>query len=336
MTKLSKVSFFLFVSTYNYIWFRIIVFKYFYTSIGNMGLLYAAILAVCVLLFFIFLPKKLMNYDYEAAFQKSYFKFFYMIFLFLEAILSISFCCYLISSIFIPNSKYWIILLGVVLAITVISSSTTRDVIELSTLFNIVGYLILLTSFLFLPQMDFSILLPFKNVKWLTILFYFMFIIGDNFSLIINKKDISFNRINFILGIATAILLFGIEYTILICSAGTEFFNGLNWVGFVCFSIEPVSKYIGNFDFAYIFYILVSCIFKYAHNVSLVRNSMTLSSKGVGAVIFIMLLVLGLISFYFIPMGDKLLLIISIFVLGSFSILFWFIKECYFVRKIKE
>lgn len=336
MTKLSKVSFFLFVSTYNYIWFRIIVFKYFYTSIGNMGLLYAAILAICVLLFFLFLPKKIMNYDYEAAFKKSYFKYFYMILIFLQAILSISFCSYLLSAIYIPNSKYWIILSGIVLAITIISSSTTRDVIELSTLFNIVGYLILLISFLFLPQLDFSILLPFKEIKWLTLLFYFVFLIGDNFPLIINKKDLSFHRMNFILGITMAFFLFGLEYMILICSAGTEFFKGLNWVGFVCFSIEPVSKYIGNFDFAYIFYILISCIFKYAHNISLVRNSMTLSPKGVGVMVFIMLLILGLISYSFIPMGDYLLLIISIFVLASFSILFWFIKECYFVRKVKE
>lgn len=336
MPKLSKVSFFLFVSTYNYIWFRIIIFNSFYNTIGNMGFLYTIILAVFVLLFFAFLPRKLINKDYTDCFSKSYFKIFYSIILLLESIFSISFCSYLLSKVFIPKANFLMIIIGIVLVLMFLSKFSPKDVIELSTLFNILGYTILFFSFIFLPELDLSVLLPMKNINWLIILFFLWMMISDNLTLLIYKKDISFNKLNFILGVFVAIFFLALEYFLLISIAGVDFFQNINWVGFICFSIEPVSKYIGSFDFAYIIYILVSCIFKYAYNTSLIQSSIKLSSKALSIVLALTLLSLGILSYYAIPMDNKLLMIACILICLSGTILFWMIKECYFVRKIEE
>lgn len=336
MSKLSKVSFFLFVSAYNYIWFRIIIFNSLYNRVGNMGFLYTIILAVLMLLFFSILPKKLINKDYRERFNKSYFKFLYSTILLLESIFSISFCAYLLSKVFIPKANFLIIITGIILAILILSKFSPKDVIELSTLFNIAGYSILLFSFIFLPNLDLSVLLPFQSINWLIILFFLWLIISDNLTLILNKKDISFNKLNFILGIFIAVFFLALEYFLLICIAGVDFFKDINWVGFICFSIEPVSRYIGSFDFAYIFYILVSCIFKYAYNTSLVRDSINISSKAFSFIIALTFLSLGILSYYTIPMDNQLLMIACILISLSGMVLFWMLKECYFVRTTKE
>lgn len=336
MTKLSKVSFFLFVSTYNYLWFRIIVFNTFYNQVGNMGLFYTVLLAIGVLAFFAILPKKLLNKDYSEGFQKSYFKFFYAAILFLESIFSIAFCTYLLAKVFIPEANFIALLGGIVLAIAILSKVGPKDVMEISTLFNFLGYLLLLLCFLFLPNLDFTNLLPFKSINWWMVLFFFATIVCDNMTLLIHKKEIRFNKLNYIMGIFLSIVLLGVEYFILVCIAGTEYFKNINWVGFVCFSIAPVSKYIGSFDFAYIYYILVSCIFKYAYNISLIRNSLKFSPKVMNFVMGGILFSLGLYSYYTIPMDNQLMVIASILIGLSGFALFWMIKECYFVRKTKE
>lgn len=61
MTKLSRVSFFLFVTIFNYLWLRIVMFQYFYNEYGSMGLYYTVIIGIAMLLIFVFLPKKIIT-----------------------------------------------------------------------------------------------------------------------------------------------------------------------------------------------------------------------------------------------------------------------------------
>ena len=117
MTKLSRVSFFLFVTIFNYLWLRIVMFQYFYNEYGSMGLYYTVIIGIAMLLIFVFLPKKLLHYAYEDAFKKSYFKYFYFAIKILETIFGLSFCVYLLSKIFIPTGNFYI-MMGLMLIIS--------------------------------------------------------------------------------------------------------------------------------------------------------------------------------------------------------------------------
>lgn len=335
MTKLSKVSFFLFSSIYSYLWLRIIVFHFFYNSYGNMGIYYILIFAAIILFLLFLIPKKIINFDYEEVFKKSYFKYFYYTILILECVFGITFSVYILSALFVKQS-FIIMLFFIAFLISFLSKLKTSDVMQIATLFCIVGYGILTLTLFFYPDLDFSVLYPRKLPSFIGIPFFIFMFLADNFTLLINKKEIQFSRLNYILALFLGVVLFGIEYFILIANAGDVLFKNFEWVGFISLSIEPITQYIGDFDFAYIFYIMICCIFKYTYNFSLIRNSTEISPNIMSGIIFLTIFVLGIISFKFIPMGQAIMLIVSILLLLSFCIFFWFIKECYYVRKTKE
>lgn len=336
MTRLSKVSFFLFVTVYNYLWMRIILFYFFYNHFGSMGLYFTALLAVIVLLFLVLVPKKLMNKNYREEFKKSIFKYIYVAFILLESIFGVSYCAYLLSTIFIPDANFFYVLIVISLALIFLSKRKTKDIMEIATLFIIVGYVILLITLFVYPNLDFTLLLPLKEINyWLLPLFALM-VLGDNFTLLINKDGLNFSKMQFILAIGVAFCFFALEYFLLICNAGAEFFKGLDWVGFICLSVEPITQYFGNFDFAYLYYIVLCCIFKYAFGISLVRENIQMNSKAMSILLLIILAVLGSICFMWIPMDSTFMFFVFCLLVLSFSIFFWFLKECYHVRKTKD
>lgn len=336
MTKISKIGFFLFITIYNYVWMRMIMFRYFYNEYGNMGIYYTGILAVCLLLIFLFIPKKLLCKDYEESFKKSNFKYFYSALLLIENIFALSYCIYLLSEIFIPTGNFYIMLALVVGTVVALSYYKPKDVMEISTLFLIVGYIILFSTLLFYPNSDMSLLLPIRKTNALALPFFLLMILGNNFSLVIHKKGVPFSKTSFMLAIFVALVFFGIEYFILLTNAGAIYFKNLHWVGFIILSIEQVSKYIGNFDFAHIFYILVCCIFKYSYNLSLIRNNIAIPQKAMTVFLSLLIFISGVICYTCIPMEQLCFKVIGAIMILSSVILFWFLKECYYVRKVKE
>lgn len=336
MPKLSKISFFLFVSVFNYLWLRILMFPYFYNAYGNMGVFYIGIFSVMVILCLVCIPKKMMAYQYEESFKKSNFKYFYYTLVILETIFGVAFCTYLLSKIFISNGNFYIMIGCIALVLVALSYYQPKDVMEISTLFIIAGYSILTLSLFFYPNLDISLLFPIRHTNIIALPIFTILFLGDNLTFLINKKDIQFTKLNFIMAILVSLILFGVEYFILLTNAGDTFFRGLNWVGFISLSIEPISKYIGNFEFAYIFYILISCIFKYAYNLSLLRSSININKTILSIILFLTTVILCIVCYLCIPMENFYMVIVSGIILLSFSILFWFIKEYYYVRKAKE
>ncbi|MDE7161228.1 MAG: hypothetical protein K2N65_00550, partial [Anaeroplasmataceae bacterium] len=267
------------------------MFQYFYNEYGSMGMYYIGIVAVGVLLIFLLLPKKLLNHSYEEAFKKSYYKYFYFCILLLECIFGMSFCVYLLSKIFIPSGNFYVMLGLMIGTAGIISYYKPKDVMEISTLFVLIGYGILILALFFYPHLDVSILLPLKKTSfWALPLFVFMFL-GDNLVFLINKKDVPFSKLNLTLALFASIVLFAIDYFIIITNAGDIYLKGLNWVGFISLSIEPISKYIGNFDFAYIYYIMICCAFKYAYNLSIIRDNIIMNHKGMSVLLFLLIFV---------------------------------------------
>lgn len=329
MPKLSKISFFLFTSVYNYIYLRSIIFPFFYNNYGNMGLYYTGIIIVGIALLYLLTPLKfIVNYN------KSSFKYFYNIILLIEASLGISFCVYLLSKIFISKGNFYIMLGCIISVIGILSSNKPKDVINISTLFIIVGYLVLFLTLFFYPDLDFSLILPIKKNNILSIIFFIVLLYLDNLKLLIYKEELNFSKSNFILAILFAITLFGIEYLILLTNSGDTYFKGLNWLGFISLSIEPITKYLGNFDFAYVFYIIVSCVFKYGYNLSLVKESIK-NNRAINAVVYIILFILCIVWYRYIRFDELYFRITMGAVLISISLLAWFIKEYMYARKAK-
>ena len=336
MTKLSRVSFFLFVTIFNYLWLRIVMFQYFYNEYGSMGLYYTVIIGIAMLLIFVFLPKKLLHYTYEDAFKKSYFKYFYFAIKILETIFGLSFCVYLLSKIFIPTGNFYIMMGLMLMASVLLSYYKPKDVIEVSTLFIILGYAILGLTLFFQPNLDAKVFLPLKETSFWALPFFALMFFGDNLTFILYKKDVSFSKTNFIMAILTSIIFFGIEYFIFIGNVGDTYLKGINWVGFISLSIEPITRYLGNFDFAYIFYIMICCIFKYGFNLSIIRNNISMNHKLMTGILAVTIFAMGCVCYIFIPMKDLYFKVIACLLMLSAIIVFWYIKECYHARKTEE
>lgn len=250
--------------------------------------------------------------------------------------MGIIYCSYLLSEIFILKSNFYIILFFLILTIFILSMYNHTDIINISTLFIIIGYLILFLTLFFYPNLDISLLFPIKfNDNYFPIFIFILLIFFDNLKLLIYQEKIkSFKKI-YILGIISSILLNSLEYFILITNSGDTYFNGLNWIGFISLSIEPISKYLGNFDFAYVYYIVVCCIFKYSYNFSLIKESIK-NNKLINFSLFILTTILCLIFYKFIKINDTFLGILTFILLISISLLFWFIKEYLYARKIER
>ncbi|MDE5855640.1 MAG: hypothetical protein K2H06_01190, partial [Anaeroplasmataceae bacterium] len=198
------------------------------------------------------------------------------------------------------------------------------------------GYSILTLTLFFYPNIDVSYLFPMKETSIISLPIFAVMFFGNNLTFLINKKDVQFTKMNFIMAIFSAFILFGIEYFILITNAGDTLFKGLNGVGFISLSIEPITKYIGNFEFAYVFYILISCIFKYSYNMSVLRSALDIHKHLMSVVLFLMFVVLCTVCNMYIPMDGLYLRVVAVLLLCGFLILFWFIKECYHARETEE
>lgn len=335
MTKLSKVGFFLFVLNFNYLWLRIIVFNYFYNNFGNMGLIYGLILTAIVLVLICVIPKKIINTDFKNSYNKSIFKYLYGFIIFIETVVGLSIVVYMLHKIFISDSNYLILLSLLCLCIGFISNNQVKDIMEISTLFSIIGYGLFFISLIYFPSIDYSLLLPIKYDNPIVLILFSLMIFGDNLKILINKENIKINKWLFVIPIIIAILLFCLEYFILIGNAGTIIFKDIYWVGFICLSLEQVTKYIGNFDFIYIYLILVCSIFKFSLNMNLFRETIKNKSNIINLGIGIILFICCLLIYRFIKIND--LISLSPYIISaSIIILLWFLKECYFVRRIKE
>lgn len=336
-SKLSRVSFFLYLFSYNYIWFRTLLFTYFYNQFESMAVFYALLLCLGVTFLIWMLPKKILQHDYTSAYQKSKTKYVYNIILAIESIIGIIYCAYILSSVFVQKSSPFAIMIVFALTVSVLSKLKTSDIVQISTLFYILGVLLSLFSFLFFISVDMTTLLPFKEKNWLALPIFVIIILGDNASvLLMDKESFIMSKPMFIFPIMLAILSFAFELLMLQSSAGTEVFKNLNWVGFICFSIQPITKYSSNFDYVYIYLLVISCIFKYAFNWGIIRNSFKKTNKNDFWKILIVLLVGIYTAYTFFFSNERAMWYVSILLGISVLMFVWMFKEVYHAAKARQ
>ena len=75
MYKLSRVSFFLFIFIFNYIWLRAIFIDYFFTIYENMSVIYSVLFSVIIVLVFLLIPEKIYRNDFHKNYNKSKIKY---------------------------------------------------------------------------------------------------------------------------------------------------------------------------------------------------------------------------------------------------------------------
>lgn len=336
-TKLSKVSFFFYLLVYDYIWIRAVLFPYFYNHFGSMAFFYSILLALLVGILLALIPKKVFHFDYEKPYLQSKFKYFHNFLLALESLVGISFCSYVLSTVFVENVNILLLLFGIGIVISILSFLKPSDIIQIATLFSIVGMFLVAFSFIYYVKIDPSLLLPIRYVAWYAVPIFSVMMIADNLTiLLIDRESIQLSKPLVLLPILVSLGFFSFEMFMLQTSAGSELLKDVNWVGFVCLSFKPVTKYVGNFDFAYIACIVICCVFKYALNWSVIRNSYAHKKKSANWIICALLVLGSWLCYLLVPTGQPFFMVTSVLLLLGILILFWHFKEVYYVRRVKK
>lgn len=331
--KLSKVSFFLFVFFYNYLWLRLIIFPYMYDMYGSMSFWYCfIIMGVCLILLLI--PNKIYRYDYSKSYIKSRFKYIYNFILVLEIILGIVIGSGYLSR-FVNDINTLLLIIGISVVISVISNMKGSSLINMATIFNIVCLILVMLSFIYFIPIDVTILLPVEFNKY-SVLLIGIFLICDNLSfLLLDKESFCLNKIRLVAPIVLSVIFFCFEIFMLITSSGDSFFKGKDYVGIMVMMIKPVAKYVGNFEFVYIVCLILVLVFKFGFNLSIVKNSVDTSNRYIKNIPCYLIILGAILAHYFIDSSISKSLIVGSNYLKIIC-LTWVFMEGYHVWKTKR
>ncbi len=327
--SISKISLFFFIFLYSYFPLRILLFPHLYDNYGSFGLIIGLIIFLILLSIFIIIPKKILSLNH--SFEKSYIKNIIKPLLLAKITLSIYFSSYVLKVLYFTEFNVLYIALGLVLAILIISRGKTSDVVSVSTIFGIVALFSYVFYFYDLVSLDYSLLTKIKEFNYFTLL-YILFFIIDFLLLLLVDEGVRINKLTIILGVLLSMLLFLFEFFILTLSAGDKLFLNVSTSGFIPLMIEPVSRYMGTFEYVSIIGITLSVIFKNSYYLSIIGNNSKGISIGFGILIY--LVIIGY-SFILKDLLDvRFIVLIITLLLGL--IIPWIIKEAYHARLAKE
>lgn len=285
---------------------------------------------------FLLIPKKVLNKNYSELLNKSLIKWILLILSLLEIIFNICYISYFINEVFIVDSNIYILLIIISSIIIFISNLLPYEIIDLSTIFNILGFLLIGISFIFKPKVDIEYLFMFENTGIIKIIPYVFFIIFDNLKLLVSKDKINFKRRDYLLAIFLGLVLYVIEYGLLIMTVGDKILIDLSYVGFLELSFMPVTKYLGDFNFVYIYLLLICGIFKNGFNLSQFKIVIDINKNIINTLLMFLIVGCSLLSIYSIPIDTVLDKYVIMIILLFGFLLIWMIGKCYFVRKDKR
>ncbi len=338
--RISKVSLFFYIIGFNYIFLRFVIFPFIYNNYAGNGIIYLIFFLFGVTTFFLFLPKKFFTLDFYTKFKESKIKYFFHFLFFIRILMGITAGCYVLHELFFFKAPYILLPLGIIFVILLLSSLLPSEVIQISTLFGIA--IVFCYGFYLYNFIDLEFGLIFKDFKFDFNIMLFILpycIIFDNlFYFIVDKDKLEMSKKTVVLSLTVAMSFLIFEYAMLVLSSGGQLYKDQPLVGFYALSIEPVTRYNGNFDYIYILMIVITCVFKFSYLFSLYKNSikMVLTKKKY-IFIFILLSALSMGFYYILDLGLK---ITNYFIIGSCLlggiILLWMLKEVFHARKIKE
>lgn len=333
MPKLSRVSFFLFVFFYSYLWLRTIIFNYFYNNFGTEGFVLGLVMLLIVGVLMFFVPKKINKLNWNNLLKKSGIKWLLTIINVLEIVFLTCYVSLYLKDVFINQSNLIILVIFLGIVIIYVSNMKSNEVIDMSTLFYIFGIVLIVISFMIMPKIETEYLFISGSGgrKGLLIMSGFLFLDSIKLSLV-DKEKIKYNSsLPFICGI----LLMLIEYGLLIMMAGDKTFIGLDYVGFLKLSFMPVTKYFGDFNFVYIYLMVVCLVFRSAFNLSVIKENIKVNKTIINLILFSLIVGSSLILLKNMPINGLYKCVILIVYLMVF-VFIWMIWECNYVRKSKR
>lgn len=269
--KLSRISLFFFVFNYFYLFFRLYLFPFFFNQYKSIAYIYFIILIILLIILILIIPKKLFTLN--NFYSNTKFKYLYYLYVLIRIGISIYLCSLLLSETFFINNNIILLSLGLFVGIIILSKSNNKDIIDISTFFYILIFIITLFSLLDITNLDYSLLKSklYYEFNIAQILIIIPIIIDIIVLITTNNHNIQLSKLNIIIPLVLSVILVVFEYYVLILSSGENLFLNYSYVGFISLSIQKLSILVGNLSFLYILTIIISIIFKTSYLLSSFR-----------------------------------------------------------------
>lgn len=329
MRKASKACLFFFIFIYNYIFLRTTLFYSLYNYTKEFGFFIIIILLFLLLFIFLLIPSDFYNFNFYRKINKSKVKYLVSVFSILRGILGVGISSYILSTLFYKDVFFFFFIISSSILIYFLSLFKPSNLIEISWIFGFMLLILYLLYFHKLIPLEFSIN---GGFSYLIIPIIIVFILDNFLCLLSNKDNLEFSKLPIILGILISIILFLIEYGLLVFTSGTKLFQNNPFVGFIALRIAPVSRFYGSFDYIYIFSIGITSIFKLSFYQSLIN-----SKKKYKVIISTIIMILAIGAYYLIK-NNYIFYEYSIIIVGILSliIIIYMIGVYYGFKKNKE
>ena len=126
-----------------------------------------------------------------------------------------------------------------------------------------------------------------------------------------------------------------IEYGLFIMVVGDKVFLDLDYVGFIKMSFMPVTKYFGDFNFVYIYLLIICLLFKASYDLKKIKEIIDVDNKTINIISCILFFGLSLFVHFNIFIGKLFWWVVIIEYLMVF-LLIWIGWKKINVSSIKE
>lgn len=301
-----------------------------YKTSGYSMPIYFIICIIISLIFSIFIPNKSYNLIRNIK-KRKYLKLLLTIYLIIVMILTLTFSSVSLASIFYTNDNSLKFLILFLIMSYFLSSFKLQILINCAFILSLVGLPIICYNLIsHISLVDISSLYYFNitNIR-ISKIIMLIFIILDSYLYILfipffetaNKKYL-------IIGNILYFIIELIESLTLVLMLGTSLQDYYGF-GYFMYSIEPISGLVGNFDFVYIFMIVLSSILKISLSMILIKFLYFKKFNRIIWFIYPILFIFGyiLIKNYYV-IDDYLYLLIYLLI-GILIIIFIFIRRFY-------
>lgn len=297
-SNLSKFSLFLFSLMYNYIFMRYFISFNIYNTEGGIFLYLLAI--VLVFIVYMLIKNEKLKCLFQYIYKQKILRILLALLMLIEALFLIILTTSILTDYFFFNQNYYLFLFPLGIVVFLISKEHPIGIINFSTLILFVVFTIKTLIFIFMPSLDFTNLLPIRELKITNIygIVYLLFVMFNSLMLLLlnNSNHISISPKMVMISLIASLLLILGENIIIICYAGKTYFYDYKILGFQLFRIQKVSKFIAGFDFVLIALLAIFTLARTSFNLAFFRMLLPIKLKRYKVLMIPFLILLFLVS----------------------------------------
>lgn len=189
-SNLSKFSLFLFSLMYNYIFMRYFISFNIYNTEGGIFLYLLAI--VLVFIVYMLIKNEKLKCLFQYIYKQKILRILLALLMLIEALFLIILTTSILTDYFFFNQNYYLFLFPLGIVVFLISKEHPIGIINFSTLILFVVFTMKTLIFIFMPSLDFTNLLPIRELKITNIygIVYLLFVMFNSLMLLLLNNSI--------------------------------------------------------------------------------------------------------------------------------------------------